>query len=75
MHDVVHLAVELFGDFHLGFRSLDVDAVQMKRHVLHFPWVQGVVPGVLVAGCRSFDRTGMSRMLVCLVCVRAVVVG
>ena len=25
IHDVVHLAVELFGDVHLGFRSLDAD--------------------------------------------------
>ena len=36
----------------------------MKGHVLHFSWLQGVVPGVLVAGCRSFDRTDMSRILV-----------
>ena len=25
VHDVVHLAVELFGDVHLGFRSLDAN--------------------------------------------------
>ena len=25
VHDVVHLAVELFGGVHLGFRSLDAD--------------------------------------------------
>ena len=39
-------------------------SVQMKGHVLHFSRLQGVVPGVPVAGCRSFDRTNMSRILV-----------
>ena len=53
VHDVVRLAVELFGDVHLGFRSLDA-----------YVGADEVVPGVLVAGCRSFDRTSMSRMLV-----------
>ena len=38
--------------------------MQMKGHVLHFSWLQGVVPDLLVAGCRSFDRTNMSRILV-----------
>ena len=38
--------------------------VQMKAHVPHFAWLHGVVPGVLVAGWRSLDRTSMSRMLV-----------
>ena len=38
--------------------------VQMKRHVLYFPWLHGVVPGILVSGCRSLDRTSMSQMLV-----------
>ena len=38
--------------------------VQMKAHVPHFAWLPGVVPGVLVAGWRSLDRTSMSRMLV-----------
>ena len=44
----------------LDFGPLMLMLVQMKRHVLHFSWLQGVVPGVLVAGCRSFDRTNMS---------------
>ena len=48
--------------FDLGPRTLT--AVQMKGHVLHFSWLQGVVPGVPVAGCRSFHRTNMSRILV-----------
>ena len=52
VHDVVRLAVELFGDVHLGFRSLDA-----------YVGADEVVPGVLVAGCRSFDRTSMSLML------------
>ena len=46
------------------FSPLMLMLVQMKGHVLHFSWLQGVVPGVLVAGCRSFDRTNMSRILV-----------
>ena len=48
----------------LEFWSLDADVVQTKGHVLHYFWLQEVVPGVLVAGCRGFDRTSMSRMLV-----------
>ena len=36
----VHLAVELFGDVHLGFQSLDADVSEMKGHVLHFSWLQ-----------------------------------
>ena len=39
-------------------------AVQMKGHILHLGALQGVVPGGLVAGCRSLDRTSISRMLV-----------
>ena len=39
VHDV-HLAVELFGDVHLGFQSLDADVSEMKGHVLHFSWLQ-----------------------------------
>ena len=38
--------------------------VQMKGPVPHFVWSHGVVPGVLVAGWCSLDRTSMSRMLV-----------
>ena len=63
VHDVVCLAVELFGDVHLGFLSLDADVDADEGAVLHFSWLQGVIPGVLVAGCRSFDRTNMSRIL------------
>ena len=40
VHDVVRLAVELFGDVHLGFQSLDADVSEMKGHVLHFSWLQ-----------------------------------
>ena len=40
VHDVVCLAVELFGDVHLGFQSLDADVSEMKGHVLHFSWLQ-----------------------------------
>ena len=50
--------------FILDFGPLMLTLVQMKGHVLHFSWLQGVVPGVPVAGCRSFDRTSMPRMLV-----------
>ena len=50
--------------FILDFGPLMLTLVQMKGHVLHFSWLQGVVPGVVVAGCRSFDRTNMSRILV-----------
>ena len=50
--------------FILDFGPLMLTLVQMKGHVLHFSWSQGVVPGVLVAGCRSFERTNMSRILV-----------
>ena len=64
VHDVVRLAVELLGDVHLDFGPLMLTLVQMKGHVLHFSWLQGVVPGVLAAGCRSFERTNMSRILV-----------
>ena len=39
-------------------------AVQMNGHVPHLGVLQGVVPGGLVAGCRSLDRTSISRMLV-----------
>ena len=31
IHSVVRLAVELFGDVHLGFRSLDVDGGTNER--------------------------------------------
>ena len=48
----------------LDFGPWMLTSVQLKRHILHFSRLQGVVPGVLVAGCRSFDRTSMSRMLV-----------
>ena len=37
-------------------------AKQVKGHVLHFPWLHRVVPGVLVAGCHSLDCTSMSQM-------------
>ena len=50
--------------FILDFGLLMLTLVQMKGHVLHFFWLQGMVPGVLVAGCRSFDRTNMPRILV-----------
>ena len=50
--------------FILDFGPLMLTLVQMKGHVLHFSWLQGVVPGVLVAGCRSFDGTNMSWILV-----------
>ena len=50
--------------FVLDFRPWMLTSVQMKGHVLHFSWLQGVLPDVLVAGCRSFDRTNMSRKLV-----------
>ena len=50
--------------FILTFGPLMLTLVQMKGHVLHFSWLHGVVPGVLVTGCRSFDRTNMSRILV-----------
>ena len=36
VHDVVRLAVELFGDVHLGFGPLMLTLVQMKGHILHF---------------------------------------
>ena len=39
-------------------------AVQMNGHVLHLGVLHGVVPGGPVAGCRSLDRTSISRMLV-----------
>ena len=64
VHDVLSLAVELFGDVHLQFQSLDADIGADEGHVLHFSWLQGVVPGVLVAGCPNFDCTSMSQMLV-----------
>ena len=48
--------------FYLDFGPLMLTLVQ--TNVLHFSRLQGVVPGVLVGGCRSFDRTNMSRMLV-----------
>ena len=41
-------------------------AVQMKWHVLQFPWLHRVVAGVLVAGSCSFDHTSMSQLLVSL---------
>ena len=65
--DVVHdvrQAVEMFGDVHLRVRPWILIAVQMNGHVLHLGILHGVVPARLVAGCRSLDRTSMSRMLV-----------
>ena len=50
--------------FILDFDPWMQTLVQMNGHILHFSWLQGVVPGVPVADCRSFDRTNMSRMLV-----------
>ena len=50
--------------FILDFGPWMLTSVQMKGHVLHFSWLQGVIPGVLVTEWRSFDRTSMSRMLV-----------
>ena len=50
--------------FILDFDPWMQTLVQMNGHILHFSWLQGVVPGVLVAGCLSFDRTSMSGMLV-----------
>ena len=41
-------------------------AVQMKGHILQFPWLHRVVAGVLVAGRCSFDHTSMSQLLVSL---------
>ena len=64
VHDVVRLPVELFVMFIMDFGPLMLTLVHMKGHVSHFSWLQGVVPGVLAAGCRSFDRTNMSRILV-----------
>ena len=40
------------------------DENEKNGHVLHLGVLHGVVPGGLVAGCRSLDPTGMSRMLV-----------
>ena len=41
----------------LDYGTWTLTVVRMKGHVLHIPWLRGVVPGVLVAGFRSFDRT------------------
>ena len=48
--------------FILDFGPWVLTAVQMKGHGLLFSWLQGVVPGILVAGCCSFDCTSMSQM-------------
>ena len=54
--------------FILDFGPWMLTSVQMKGHVLHFSRLQGVVSGVLVAGCRSFDRTNVSDISVSFVC-------
>ena len=61
VHDVVRLAVELFGDVHLGFRSLDVDvggrgtfciSLGCKEWFLVFWWPVAVVSITLAyLGC------------------------
>ena len=63
VHDVVRLAVELFGDVHLGFRSLDADVGADKGARFAFllvarsgSWCSG--------GWLPHDRTNMPRMLV-----------
>ena len=63
-HNVVCLAVNSLVMFTLDFGTWMLTSVQMKWHILHFSWLQGVVPGVLVAGCCSFDHTYMSWILV-----------
>ena len=48
--------------FTLALGPWMLTAKQVKGHVLHFPWLHRVVPGVLVAGCHSLDCTSMSQM-------------
>ena len=71
VHDVVRLAVELFGDVHLGFRSLDADVGADKGARFAFLLVlrSGRRQKILansVHACRrlQFDRTILRMRIV-----------
>ena len=62
VHDVVRLAVDLFGDVHPGFRSFDADVGADEGACFAFLLVAR--SGSWCSGCQSFDHTDMSRILV-----------